>query len=245
MLHHHMTEPRFNVELMFRVFGMGANLHPFSQQVQACNISAHGARLSGLETQLVLGDIVGVDFAGKKARCQVMNLVDTGALPKIEVGVRLMDGQACPWREEFGVEGAVATGFIPGTKAAAKDQRKFPRHRIPMPVEIRAGTSAGIRMSTNTADIAGNGCYIETRMPFPVNQILGLTLWLNSEPIHTSAIVRTCDGGVGMGIEFTGLDEMAQRKLQQRVEVAAERFAPFRTGSGRLLTSLFSASNKV
>jgi hypothetical protein len=51
-----------------------------------------------------------------------------------------------------------------------------------------------------------------------VGTISIITFWLNSERVHTTAIVRTCDSGVGMGIEFTGLDQATQKRLQQQVE---------------------------
>ena len=73
-------------------------------------------------------------------------------------------------------------------------------------------------MRTRTADIAGSGCYIETMLPLPVGTIAMITFWLNSERVRTTAIVRTCDSGVGMGIEFTGLDQATQKRLQQQVE---------------------------
>ena len=76
-------------------------------------------------------------------------------------------------------------------------------------------------MRTTTADIAGSGCYIETMLPLAVGKIVSITFWLNSERVHTSAIVRTCDHGMGMGIEFTGLDEANQKRLQQHVETIA------------------------
>jgi len=34
-------------------------------------------------------------------------------------------------------------------------------------------------------------------------------------------VVRSSDGGVGMGIEFTGLDEKTRERLQQRIEAMA------------------------
>ncbi len=238
-----MPEPRFDVDLMIRVFGMGANHRPFSQDVHARNISDHGAKFSGLETQLALGDIIGAHFGSKKARCEVMNIVDAGALRRIEVGVRLMEGQTCPWQEEVGIQRATA-GASDGPKAAPGEKRKFPRCRVPFPVEIREEGGAGMRMSTNTSDIAGKGCYIETRMPLPVNHILEITFWLNSEPVRTSAIVRTCDGGVGMGIEFTGLDEATQQRLQQQVEAAAAESSPFASDPARGPVSFFSLSTK-
>ena len=78
-------------------------------------------------------------------------------------------------------------------------------------------------MRTRSADISGRGCYIETMLPLPVGKVLSITLWLDAQRVNTSAVVRSCDGGVGMGIEFTGLDEATQDRLQQQVEnMAAE-----------------------
>lgn len=244
VLHQRMPEARFDVDLVIRVFGMGTDHRPFSQEVHARNISDHGAKFSGLETQLALGDIIGAHLGGKKARCEVMNVVDAGASRKIEVGVRLMEGQACPWQEEVGIQRASAGDSIPVPQPAAREKRKFPRHRIPFPVEIRDQGGAGMRMSTHTSDISGGGCYIETRMPLPVNQSLEITFWLNSEPIRTAAIVRACDGGVGMGIEFTGLDEPTRKRLQHHVEAVAAESSPFATDPDRGPVSFSSLSTK-
>ena len=59
-------EPRLDVELPIRVFGMGADGRPFLNHAQARNISQHGAKISGLETQLKPGDVVGVQFGDKR-----------------------------------------------------------------------------------------------------------------------------------------------------------------------------------
>lgn len=73
----------------------------------------------------------------------------------------------------------------------------------------------------------------------PSNEILGITFWLNSEAVETAAIVRTCDGGVGVGIEFTGLDEAAQQQLQQHLEKVAAESRPL-PGSARSDIAVFS-----
>lgn len=77
-------------------------------------------------------------------------------------------------------------------------------------------------MNTRSADISARGCYIETMMPLPVGKLLQITFWLDSERVRTPAIVRSCDGGVGMGIEFTGLDDETRLRLQRRLEAMAE-----------------------
>ena len=87
-------------------------------------------------------------------------------------------------------------------------------------------------MPAQTQDIGGSGCYIETLQPLPVGQILDVAFWLNSERVQTSAIVRTCDGGVGMGIELIGLDESTQKRLQKYVEDLAAGSALSRHAHG-------------
>ena len=71
------------------------------RNVQARNISHHGAKLSGLETRLKPGDVIGVQFGDKKARCKVIWVVDAGQAQKISVGVNLIEGQPCPWEKEM------------------------------------------------------------------------------------------------------------------------------------------------
>lgn len=72
----------------------------------------------------------------------------------------------------------------------------------------RRAQSLLFNLHFRTGDISGGGCYVETLLPFPRNARLSVTFWLDSEKITSPAVVRTCDGGVGMGIEFTGSPRM-------------------------------------
>lgn len=213
-------EPRLDVELPVRVFGMGADGRPFLHKAQARNISHHGAKLSGMETQLKPGDVIGVQVGDAKARCKVIWVVDAGQAQKIAVGVSLIEGQPCPWEKEM-QQAQPAAGTAPRIAPSSENKRTFPRHRVPFPLEIRDQDGVGSHMNTKSADISARGCYVETMLPLPVGKGLNITLWLDSERISTPAVVRSCDGGVGMGIEFTGLDENTRERLQQRIEAMA------------------------
>jgi hypothetical protein len=215
------AEPRFKVDLPIRVFGVDDDGHPFSRVVHALNISDHGARLAGLEEHLRPGDIIGVHFGDKSAHCNVIWVVTAGEMQKVEVGVKLVDGQPHPWLEEMQKHRAMGTLPICRVAPVMKDRRKFQRQRIFFEIEVRGSTGEGPPMRTRTADIAGSGCYIETILPLSVGTALMITFWLNSEKVRTTAIVRTCDSGMGMGIQFTGLDEATQRQLQRQVESIA------------------------
>ena len=213
-------EPRLDVKLPVRVFGMGANGRPFLQSVQARNISHHGAKLFGLETPLKPGDIIGVQVGEKKARCKVIWVVDPGQAQKISVGVNLIEGQPCPWEKEMEQTEQEAQSAV-RIAPSDEDKRKFPRHRVPFPIEIRDEDGVGSHMNTKSADISARGCYVETMLPLPVGKVLCITFWLDSERVRTAAVVRSCDGGVGMGIEFTGLDDKTRERLQQQIETMA------------------------
>jgi hypothetical protein len=215
------SESGFDVDLPIRVFGVDDDDHAFSQMVHLREISDRGARLSGLDEHLKRGDIIGVHFGDKTARCNVVWVMGTGGKQKIDVGVEVVEGQPHPWQREVETQRAVGTAPISGIPPIAKDKRRFPRQRTSLEIEIRTGQSEDPPMRTKTADISGNGCYIETMLPLPVGTVLMITFWPNSDKVRTTAIVRTCDHGVGMGIEFIGLNEATQKRLQRQVETIA------------------------
>ena len=206
----HAAAPRATLDLKVRVWGMGANNQPFFQNAMAQNISLTGACIYGIEPELKVGDVIGVQYEGKKARCRVVWVVDAGALKKTQVGVQLVAEQECPW----------AAALPSDLKADERttqhhdNRRKFLRHKISHPLELR-DERVNTPLRVNATDISGNGCYIETIMPIPVGTTLKVEFFLEDDRINSTAIVRTCDPGVGMGIEFMGLTTEQQQQFQQ------------------------------
>jgi len=209
-------EPRVDVDLLIRVWGMNAEGRPFFQNASARDISKHGAKLSGIEHQLKPGDVIGVQLGDKKARFRVVWTVGGGDPQKIQAGVQVLEEQQCPWEQEL-IQKQKDAAPPAQAAPAAQNKRRFPRHRIQFPIELLPERSAS-QMRTTSTDISGRGCYVETLLPLPLGTALSVTLWMESEKITTSGIVKACDGGVGMGIEFTGLDEPTQDRLQSFIE---------------------------
>jgi hypothetical protein len=206
-------EPRIQVELAVRVWGMGKDGHPFFQEAEARNISSEGALLSGLEQQLTAGDTIGVQYGDKKARFRVVWVIDAGATHKIQAGVQLLADQQIPWRRELTATPAVSP-ILPGSPT---NKRKFPRLKVQIPIELTDERGA-TQMKTNATDMSGRGCYVETLLPAPPGTVLTATFWVASEKVSSITVVRTSDSGVGMGIEFIGLDEESQQRLQRALE---------------------------
>jgi hypothetical protein len=192
---------------------MGANNQPFFQQAVAQNISSTGACIFGIEPDLKVGDVIGVQYEGKKARCKVIWVVDAGALKKTQVGVQLVADQECPWLA------ALPPEAVPDERTQVRhdNRRKFLRHKISYPLELR-DERVNTPLRVNATDISGNGCYVETVMPLALATAIRVDLWIGEERITPSAVVRTRDPGVGMGIEFTGLTEELKKRFQAHLD---------------------------
>jgi len=206
----HQTEPRLTVDLPVRIWGMSAEGRPFSQHARAQNISPEGALISGVENELKVGDVVGVQCEEKKTRCTVIWVVNAGSVKKNQVGVKLVADQQCPWTNYLPLDGATVA-------IAESNRRRWHRHKIALPIELRdERVNAPLRI--NATDVSGNGCYVESMMPLPLGTVLRVDFWLDSEHINITAVVRTCDPGVGNGIEFTGMPPETKARMQSYLD---------------------------
>jgi PilZ domain len=189
---------------------MSASGQTFNQHVHARNISGSGALLDGLEQELKVGDIIGVQYGDRKSRCKVVWVMDTGPLHKFQAGVQIAGDQDCPWKSELSPEQI-------SPPPEPHNRRRFMRHRVSFPVEVR-DERVKTPMRVNATDVGGNGCYVETILPLAVGTTLRTEFWIDSEKVSTSAVVRTSDPGVGMGIEFIGLTPESKQRLQNHLD---------------------------
>ena len=219
----HAAAPRATLDLHIRVWGMGANDRPFNQNAIAQNVSATGACISGLEHDLKVGDVIGVQYETKKARCKVVWVMEAEGLKKIQIGVQLVVDQECPWVSQLPAE---IRSNLPSP--SNDNRRRFQRHKISFPLEFR-DERVNTPMRVNATDISGNGCYVETTMPLTISTVLKVDFWIDQEHISASATVRTRDPGVGMGIEFTGLPDPTKLRFQaylQKMDPGFSKSAP-------------------
>jgi len=55
-------------------------------------------------------------------------------------------------------------------------------------------------------------------MPLAATTTLKVDFWIDQEHISSTAVVRTRDPGVGMGIEFTGMTEDSKKRFQAHLD---------------------------
>lgn len=101
-------EPRTAADLDVTVWGVDTRGDRFLQRARASEISLGGALLSGLDVELRSGDVLGVLYAGRKARYRVVWVRYGNTDTKIRVAVHRIEPDTCPW-QEFLAENPVAT----------------------------------------------------------------------------------------------------------------------------------------
>ncbi len=211
-------ERRVEAELPVRVWGMDSEGRAFIQHTKAKNMSSDGVLVSGISHPLRPHDVIGVQYAEKKARFRVVWVVDAGPPRKMDVGLQMLPGQETPWEELTPSTTIIETG--------GKNKRKFSRHRVSFPIDIGLQDKGRTHLSTNSTDIGGRGCYVETRSPLPRNTKVSVSFALGSQQVKSTGVVRTSDPGVGMGIEFTDLENLVQQQLQLYIEKMDRRISP-------------------
>ncbi len=91
------SEGRCEVELPLTVWGVDTKGERFLQEAYARDVSLSGALICGLDADLRSGDVIGVLYAGRKARFRVVWVRYDGAGEKLQTAVHRMSQDECPW----------------------------------------------------------------------------------------------------------------------------------------------------
>jgi hypothetical protein len=205
-------------ELTVRVWGLGTNGRAFSQNAFLKNLTSTTAIIAGLQQDVAMNEVIGLQFREIKTRVQIV-WVDNQDKKNRSAEIRIASNQSCPWQDELSQM---------KDSNSPLNRRAFDRHMMTFAVEIKRDASHS-PMRIAATDVSGNGCYLQTMSPCPAGSKLEITFWIESEVVNCSALVRTCDIGFGMGIEFVGLAAPVKKRLQdwldahKRVAAAAPR----------------------
>jgi hypothetical protein len=88
---------------------------------------------------------------------------------------------------------------------------RFPFSASIEAVELKSGT----RVKGRTSDLGLGGCYVDTMSPFPVGDVLSVTITKDNETFQAKAKVVYSLVGMGMGLAFIAADP-EQVKIFQR-----------------------------
>jgi len=213
---------RVSAEIPVRIWGMDASGKPFFGTAIAGNLSAAGAQLSHVRHVLKVGDTIGIQYETTKARFEVIWVKVSVAPGRNEAGVRMLANQPVPW-------GEVTANVIANTPAErnqkpGSEKRRFARHKVQFPLTISFPDGQRAHMQCTATDMSARGCYIESFVPLQIGAVVIVTFWIDSDKIKTNGVVRASDPGVGMGIEFTAIEDQIQQRLQAYMEKMDQGF---------------------
>lgn len=186
------------------VWGMDADGWIFRERVNAQRLSEQGALLEGIPQRLRTGDLVGVAYRDQKAHARITWMQDANSESRRPFSVQLLETARCPWMQ----------ALEPAAEQEPTERRRFRRYKVALPIELRPKDS-DVPLLTNTSDASAGGCYIETMLPLPKGTELEIALRLDNTIIESTAVVRTCDLAVGMGIEFLNLRTTDREAVEQ------------------------------
>ncbi len=92
-------ETRTEADLTVTVWGVDTKGDKFLQEARAHEISLGGALLWGLDVELRSGDVLGILYAGRKARYRVIWVRYSGESRKIKAAVHRMEPDASHWQD--------------------------------------------------------------------------------------------------------------------------------------------------
>jgi len=88
-----------NSDLKMVIWGVDSRGERFLQAVKAREVSLRGALLSGLDTNVRAGDVIGILYEGKMARFRVVWICNKSAGSPMQAAVHRLEADACPWSE--------------------------------------------------------------------------------------------------------------------------------------------------
>ena len=105
------------------------------------------------------------------------------------------------------------------------ERRGTERHTFTAGAEV-VEISSGARFAGRTTDLGPGGCFVDTKVPFPVGSKLKVNLQKGKSTFETAGTVVYSQSGLGMGIAFDGLDQRQRAALNAwLIDVTGQRHA--------------------
>jgi hypothetical protein len=221
-------EPRVDISLDVKVWGMDVYGKPFVQHARTVNASSVGARLIGIDC-VREGEVISLQHENQKARCKVV-WVGRDAAKSRQIGIQVVE----PDKKLFGAKlksPAIQTtqytsgfsGFAGTAQVAQQARRSMPEPTGTRRSQQRFHCTGGVEMRRNEgappvfgnlSDLSLTGCYVETVSTLPVGSEVLFMLRVRESVVRGRAQVKTSHHAVGLGLVFTQLGKDDQAKLE-------------------------------
>ncbi len=220
-------EPRMQISLDVKVWGMDLYGKPFVQHARTVNASTRGARLIGIDC-VREGEVISLQHGTQQSRCRVV-WVGRDAAKARQIGIQSLDVRNSLFGASLRKAGKapVSPSIFAGKTGAARQphtvrstmqeapgtRRSQQRFHCTGGVELRRNEGAP-PVFANLSDISLTGCYVETASSLPVGTELLYLIRIRDTVLRGRAQVKTSHHAVGIGLEFLHMSQEDLQKLE-------------------------------
>ncbi|HZE27946.1 MAG TPA: PilZ domain-containing protein [Terriglobales bacterium] len=205
------TERRIHVALPVRVTYYDNQAKPRLEMACTYDISAHGARVTGLRCVKEAGEILVVERGRSKAFCRVVWIGEANSHLRGQVGIQCVEAQKTLWAAELRdmeeVYDPIVCDRTPNrvNSAAGRQNGNRRRHqRLPAEgaAELQQKSSKASHLEGSLRDVSELGCLVTTKSLLLPGTDLKLVLNVANYDLSFKGQVRHAALDVGLGIEF-------------------------------------------
>jgi hypothetical protein len=225
------TEKRIHVALPVRVTYFDEETKPRLEMACTYDISAHGARVTGLRCVKEAGEILVVERGRSKAYCRVVWIGESNSHLRGQVGIQCVEAEKTLWTAELRDMEQVYDPVIrdctlhrsnssSGTQSA--NRRRFQRFVAEGGAELLQKGSTASHLEGELRDVSELGCLVTTQSLILPGTDLKLVLNVANYDLGVKGQVRHAALDVGLGIEFREIRKGDRAILQYLLKKLAE-----------------------
>jgi hypothetical protein len=222
---------RIKIALPVRVTYWDNEIRPQLEMGCTYDISARGARVTGLRFTMAPGEIVAVERGRIKTYCRVAWVGDANSQLRGQVGVHSIETDKTLWEAELRnmeqiydpitPEGALYRSN-PSASSLSSNRRRYQRFMIEGVAELLDRGAEGSSQKAEVKDLSEFGCLVVTDPPLVAGTDLKLVLKVANQDLCLKGRVRHADA-TGLGIEFREIRKGDRQLLQYLLKKLAEQ----------------------
>jgi hypothetical protein len=224
-------DKRIHVALPIRVTYRDSDNKPCLEVACTYDISAHGARVTGLRCVKEAGEIIAVERSRSKAFCRVVWVGDPNSELRGQLGIQCIESDRAMFENELrdleevyeqiqGDNGLYrmksALGNLRGNR------RRQPRFDIQGVANLKKDPSTG-HTAAILQNLSETGCMVTTSHKLALGTDLKLALQVGNQDLRFQGQVRYVATNFGVGIEFREIRKGDRQVLQFLLRKLAEK----------------------
>jgi hypothetical protein len=221
------------------ISGLDSNGNRYTQSATTVDIGVNGMRLRAVRCLRAPGELVEVEYQGRRARYRVAWIGAKGTCWEDLVGLQGLEGARFLFSDHLPPTACSLAGAVPDPYPAetapppeacpdhaAIERREQERREVERRRHPRYSCAGSAKLwevgnehssAGRVNEISRGGCYVEMMAPMRTGTAIRLELSVCFRNLRLEGIVRTSQPMVGMGVEFTRMAPAEAEKLCQVV----------------------------